>query len=481
MKENAAKILIVGSECVPFAKTGGLADVIGTLPPWLKKMGYDVRVMLPLHRQIKDAYGPQMKHLVNFYIHLGWRTQYVGVEELELEGITYYFIDNEFYFGGPIYKGGEAEGEQYAYFCRAILEALPQIDFIPDILHANDWQTAVIPMLIKTQYANAPQGRMKTVLTLHNLIYQGKFHFGFIQDLLGIPDRYYTYQYMESYGCANLLKAGIVFADKLNTVSPTYAEEIKNPYFAEGLDQALVCRQDDLEGILNGIDVEEFNPETDPHIAETYSCKNLAGKKADKKALMEAMGLSVGEDTPIIGMVSRLTAQKGLDLVECILDEFMQDDVGLVVLGSGEGRYEHFFREAAYRYCGKVAVRTEYNNALAHQIYAGADFFLMPSRFEPCGISQMIALRYGTLPIVRETGGLADTVQPYNEYTGEGNGFTFTNFNAHDMLHVLRLACSVYHKQEAFRRLIKNAMQEDNSFAASAKEYAKMYESLLGR
>ena len=472
-------VLIVGSEGLPFVKTGGLADVVGTLPPQLKALGMDVRVMLPLHSSIKKKYIGQLEHICNFYIHMGWRTQYVGVETMTYEGITYYFIDNEYYFGGPVYKGGEAEIEQYCYFSRAVVDAMPAIGFVPDVIHLNDWQTAAIAMLIKTQYGNAPQGKVRCVLTIHNLIYQGRANMGLVKDLLNLSEAYTTSQYLEAYGDANLLKSGLVFSDKLSTVSPTYAEEIQNAYFGEGLDGVLNARSNDLVGILNGIDTKSFDPAADASIPFPYTYGTLGEKRKDKEALIAELGLTIDADTPVIGMVTRLTQQKGLDLVIRVLDEILQENVALVLLGSGDRDYEDFFRGAEYHYKGRMVSWLGYNDQVARRIYAGADFFLMPSRFEPCGISQMIALRYGTLPIVRETGGLADTVIPYNEYTGEGNGFTFTNYNAHDMLHVIRLALSVY-GTPAMKRLIKNAMAEDNSFKTSAKEYQRLYQSAMG-
>ncbi len=477
--EGNPKILIVGAECSPFAKVGGLADVIGTLPGELKKLGLDARVMMPLHSQIKHKYAGELRHLCNFYVHLGWRTQYVGVETMQVQGVPFYFIDNEFYFGGPIYKGGNEEGEQYAYFSRAVLDSLPLIGFLPDILHTNDWHTAVIPLLIKTQYMNAPQGRIKTLFTMHNLCYQGKFSKEFLQDLLGMDDGCFAYEVMGDAAGGNLLKSALKFADRLNTVSPTYAREILQPYYAEGLETALNFRRGDLAGILNGINTDEFDPATDEAIASKYSEADFSGKEKDKEALNAELGIDSPLSTPLIGMVSRLTEQKGLDLIEAVLDELMKGDVALAVLGSGDSKYENFFRDASCRYGGRIAVRTEYNNALAHRIYAGSDFFLMPSKFEPCGISQMIALRYGTLPIVRETGGLADTVLPYNEFTMEGTGFTFTNYNAHDMLGVIRLALGVYQDKKVLRQLRINAMGQDNSFAGSAKKYRELYLSMV--
>ena len=470
------KILVAGSECVPFVKTGGLADVLGTLPAELQKLGADVRVILPLHAPVKEKYRYELRHVCNFYIHLGWRTQFVGIETMEVNGVTYYFVDNEFYFGGPIYKGGEPEAEQYAFFTRAILECLPAIDFMPDIIHCNDWQTAMIPFLLKTQYWNSPQREIKTLLTIHNIRYQGRYNLGMVREMFGIALQ--DMNGMEAYGDANYLKAGIAFADKVNTVSPTYAEELKSDYFAEGLAGIIAYRSEDFCGILNGIDTDAFDPAGDACIAQPYTAKDMQGKAQNKAALIEELGMGIGQDAPIIGIVSRLTEQKGIDLIQRVLGEIMECNVGLVVLGSGDSQYENFFHEAAYQYCGRLAYRSEYNEALAHRIYAGSDFFLMPSRFEPCGISQMIALRYGTLPIVRETGGLADTVAPYNEYTSEGSGFTFTNYNAHDMLSVIRLALRTYENAEERDRLIRNAMAEDNSFAASARAYAEIFAAL---
>lgn len=477
-KKDVKKILIAGAECTPFAKTGGLADVIGTLPRNLLSLGLDVRVILPFHRAIKEKYREKTVHLADFSVHLGWRNQYVGVEQLEQNGVIYYFIDNEFYFGGPIYKGGEEEGEQYAYFTRAVLESLLKLDYIPDVLHCNDWHTGMIPMLLKTQYQNTSLKNLKTILTIHNIMYQGSFPFGFVQDLLDVEPRYYSSRYMEAYGNANFLKAGMVFADRINTVSPTYAEELKLSYYAYGLEGILNERSQDLNGILNGIDTVEFNPTKDPMLPFSYSASDLSGKVKNRQHLLSSLGLKTDDNIPVIGMVTRLTVQKGLDLVMRVFHEIMREKVSFVLLGTGERSYENFFREMERAYPGRVCSYIGYDNTLAHQIYAGADLFLMPSKFEPCGISQMIALRYGTLPIVRETGGLKDTVIPYNQFTGEGNGFTFANYNAHDMLAVIRYALNVLSDSEAKNRLIASAMAEDNSFAVSAMKYRDMYLSL---
>lgn len=472
------KILIAGAECAPFAKTGGLADVIGTLPKDLTELGLDVRVILPYHRVIKEKYADQIEHLTDFFITLGWRSQYAGVERLVHDGITYYLIDNEFYFGGPIYKGGEAEGEQYAFFTRAVLEAMERIGFIPDVIHCNDWHTAMIPMLIKTQYQETALKTVKTVFTIHNMMYQGKFPFGFVHDLLDIDPKYYASRYMEAYGSANFMKAALVFADKINTVSPSYAEEIKLTYYAYGMEGILNARGNDVIGILNGIDTREWDPATDKYTKHHFNANDRSGKFENKKALLDQLGMTVDPEVPMIGMVSRLTSQKGFDLVMRVFNEIMQENVSIVLLGSGDPAYESFFRGMEEAYKGRVCSYIGYDNALSHQIYSAADFFLMPSKFEPCGISQMISLRYGTLPIVRETGGLKDTVLPYNKFTKEGNGFTFANYNAHDMLEVIRYALTVFTDTEERNRLITTAMNEDNSFKLSAKKYYDMYMAL---
>lgn len=478
MNGNSIKVLIVGAECVPFAKTGGLADVIGTLPKELKKLGVDARVMMPKHGIIKHEYGDRLKTLATFHISLGWRNQYVGVETMEMDGITYYFIDNEYYFYHAIYKGGETEGEQYAYFSRAVLEALPYLDFKPDILHVNDWHTAMIPMLIKTQYNMKPQGSLKTVLTIHNLQYQGAFPFGFVRHFFGVEDRLFTSEFIEAYGAANYMKAGIVFADKITTVSPTYAQEIKNPGSGRGLEGILRARGDDLSGILNGIDTLEFDPGQDKLIAGNYTADHPEGKQACKAALMREFNLSIQPDAPLIGMVTRLTAQKGLDLVREVLENLLHENAAFVILGNGDFEYESYFNFVASGYPGRIGVYIGYKNDLAHRIYAGCDLFLMPSLFEPCGISQMIAQRYGSLPVVRETGGLADTVAPYNQFTGEGTGFTFANYNAQEMFSTLKRSFEVLKNAGEKSKLIANAMSLDNSFARSAKEYQRIYKQI---
>ena len=479
--KNLPGVLIAAAECAPLVKIGGLADVVGALPKYLGELGIDARVILPFHRQIKDRYATQAEHLCDFSVSLGWRNQYVGVEKLELDGVTYYFIDNEFYFGGPVYCGGDFEGEQYAYFTRATLETLPRLDFEPGILHCNDWHTAMMPLLIKTQYQDAPQGGLRTLLTIHNLHFQGKFSHEFDRDLLGVDDSLATPAFVEHYGCDNMLKAGIVFADKVNTVSPTYAREICGPELGESLDGVLRSRGDDLSGILNGIDTQVWNPSTDPVIPARFSVKSAWRKRLVKAALLEEVGLDPipeGEDVPLIGMVGRLTPQKGIDLLYPVLDDIMAQNVRMVVLGSGNGELEAFFRESEERYKGRLCSFIGFNNDLSHRIYAGSDLFLMPSAFEPCGLSQIIAMAYGTLPIVHETGGLKDTVVPYNQYTGEGTGFSFANYDSTDMLNCVSYAIETWRDEPVRKQLIKQAMTCDFGFGRCARAYADLYETL---
>ena len=474
------KVLFAAAECAPLSKTGGLADVVGTLPKTLANLGSDARVITPYHRVIKNKFGSQVKHLFDFFIDLGWRHQYAGIELLELSGVTIYLVDSEYYFGGDIYRGGYGEGEQYAFFSRAVLEAMPRLGFEPDIVHCNDWHTAMIPMLAKTQYQGRMQSKCRYLLSIHNIAYQGKYDFGFVRDLFSIPDMYYSPDYIELYGCASFMKAGCVFADKISTVSPNYAQEIRMPYYSEGLDGVLEYRAGDLSGILNGIDTTVFNPAKDKLIPARYSAADLSGKAECKRALQEKLGLEQNADVPLISMVTRMTEQKGFELVLAVLDELMQTtDCQFVLLGTGDARYENFMRGAEYRYKGRLASYIGYSEELSHLVYAGSDFFLMPSRFEPCGLSQMMSMRYGTLPIVRETGGLKDSVVPYNCITGEGTGFSFANFNANEMLDTIRRAFDCYRNEAVMAGLISNAMAADFSFRRSAKEYEKLYISML--
>jgi len=478
------KILFAASECVPFAKTGGLADVVGALPKQIKKAGEDIRVIMPLYSAIDQKWRDQMEHVLFFYINLGWRRQYVGIEKLTYDGITFYFVDNKQYFQrNYIYGMGADEGERFAYFCRAVLEALPQIDFVPDVLHCHDWQTGLMPILLDAQYRNLePYKNIRTVYTIHNLQYQGVFGISDIEEMLSLGDWAYTSDKLEFYGACSMMKGGIVAADRITTVSPTYSQEIQTAYYGERLDGLLRSRVNDLTGILNGIDTDEYNTETDPLIAFNYGIDNFnEGKAANKAALQKEMGLTVDPNVPIIGMVGRLSGQKGLDLVERVLPEIMNTGAQLVVLGMGENKYVDLFSWAQWKFPGQMAASFQMNHALAHKIYAGADMFLMPSAFEPCGLSQLISLRYGTLPIVRETGGLRDTVLAYNEYTGDGNGFSFLNYNAHDMLHVIEEAVQLYHekKEEVWDMLAKRAMAGSYGWDKSAQNYIDMYHEVI--
>lgn len=475
------KVLFVASECVPFSKTGGLADVAGALPKALKKQGVDVRVISPLYSAIPYEWRSKMDHVLYFYVNLGWRRQYVGIEKLTLNGITYYFVDNEYYFGRPyIYGLGGDEGERFAYFCRAVLEALPQIKFVPDVLHLNDWQTGLIPAMLEIQYRMLPEyKKIQTVYTVHNLQYQGLFPINEIEDLVSLGSLAYTSDHLEFYGQCNFMKGGLTWTRKITTVSPSYAQEIQTAYYGERLDGLLRARAGDLVGILNGIDTEEYDPGNDPHIVRTYGLDSLDAKVENKLALQQELGLEVSEDIPMIGMVGRLSGQKGLDLVERVLDGIMQTGAQLVVLGMGEDKYIDLFSWAQWKYQGKLAARIEMNHQMAHKIYASSDMFLMPSMFEPCGLSQMISFRYGTLPIVRETGGLRDTVLAYNEFTGEGNGFTFLNYNAHDMLSVIEKAVDHYqNRKEVWRMLMERAMKGQYGWDQSARHYIDLYEEI---
>lgn len=478
--ENKLSILMVAAECAPFVKLGGLADVVGTLPVELNKLGADARVMMPFHHQIKEKFFERVTHVCDFYITFHHTSKYVGIEKLVYNDVVHYFVDNEEYFGDAVYRGDVAEGEQYAFFDRAVVEAASRIGFVPDIIHCNDWQTGMIPILIRTQYAHWEIGLSKSVFTIHNMMYQGQFGFEMFEQWLGIDPIYNTPEYMHNYDCASFMKAGIVFADRLSTVSPTYAKEILNPEFAYRLEGILNARQFDTWGIINGINVETYDPETDPYLDYHYSVNDMAGKRQCKVQLIEELGLSITPGTPIISMVTRLTSQKGLDLVKYILDEMIcTENVAFVLLGTGNPEYEAYFRHMENKYKGRVCSYIAYNEKVAHRIYAGSDLFLMPSMFEPCGISQMIALRYGTLPIVRETGGLCDTVDSYNEYENTGNGFSFANYNANEMLHVIRYALTTLRSPKRRQGLIRRAMESDNSFETSAKKYLEMYQSIV--
>lgn len=476
-------ILFVASESVPFIKTGGLADVVGSLPKNLDKEQYDVRIIIPKYGCMKQAMKEKLNYRTNFYMDYNWKNVYVGIMEAVVDGITYYFIDNEYYFSGPKPYCDDAlfEIEKYAFFCKAVLSSLPLISFRPDIIHCHDWQTGLIPVYLKDHFAGSPFFRgIKSVMTIHNLKFQGKWNIDTVKHITGLSDYYFTSDKLEAYGDANLLKGGIVYADAVTTVSKTYAEEIKTAFYGEGLHGLLQARSAELKGIVNGIDYTDFNPETNPHIYQNYSVGDFRKEKIkNKRALQKELGLKADDKTMLIGIVSRLTDQKGLDLIAYMMEEMCQDNIQIAVLGTGSAQYEEMFRYFADKYPTKVSANIYYSEALSHKIYAACDAFLMPSLFEPCGLSQLMALRYGTLPIVRETGGLKDTVEPYNEYEGTGTGFSFANYNAHEMLNTIRYAEDVYYDdRRSWNKMVERAMKADFSWTVSAKKYEEMYEEL---
>jgi starch synthase len=474
------KVLFAVSECVPFVKTGGLADVAGALPKELKKLGTEVCVLLPNYSKIPERFKQSFKFIKSIDVQLGWQNQYCGIFSTELEGITYYFIDNEYYFNRDSLYGHDDDGERFSFFSKAVLECIPHLDFIPDVIHCHDWHTAMVNFLLNANYRQNPiYKEMKTVFTIHNLQFQGIFSYQVMSELLGLDPQYFNAEQLEFFGNVNFMKGGIVASDIVTTVSPTYKEEIQFPYYGERLDGLLRKHSNKLIGIVNGIDETAYNPSIDRDIAVPYDIDSLKGKAENKQELQLNFGLPEKENTPIIAMVTRLTAQKGLDLVLHVLPDLIQEDVQFIVLGSGDYHYENFFNQMTQEYPDKVKVYVGFNEALAHQIYAGADLFLMPSQFEPCGLGQLIALQYGTIPIVRETGGLNDTVQSYDESAGDGNGFTFKNFNAHDMLNTIKRALTYYHQDETWLSLVQNAMSQDYSWMQSAKKYNEIYKDLV--
>lgn len=474
------KVLFVASEAVPFIKTGGLADVAHALPKTLKEQGVDIRVVLPKYSAIADKYKDEMKAIVDFKVQVGWREQFAGIQMLELDGVIFYFIDNEYYFKREGIYGHYDDGERFSFYSKAVLEMMEKIDFIPDIIHMNDWHTGMMSLIFKDHYSHKKQfEKIKTVYTIHNLKYQGVFPPGVLDDLLNLNMRYFNEGYIEFYGNINFMKAGLLYSDVVTTVSETYAKEIQHDYFGEKLHGIVQDRKHDLYGIVNGIDYDVYNPKKDASIAKEFDLRSVNRKGENKKALQEELGLPINPEIPMIGMVTRLADMKGLDLIAHVVQELLALDIQLVVLGTGEHKYEAMMHELAHRYPSKVSANIRFDDGLAHRIYASSDMFLMPSRFEPCGLGQLIALRYGALPIVRETGGLKDTVKPFNEFTGEGVGFGFANYNAHELLFTIKHALEVYEDKTTWRNLVKNAMKTDNSWNASAKTYKKLYEELL--
>ena len=481
MKKN---VLFVSSEAVPFIKTGGLADVAGSLPKYFDKERYDVRVMLPKYLCIPEKWRNQMKYVTHFYMDLAWRSQYVGVLEMEYAGVHYYFIDNEFYFSGPKPYGYIHEDiEKFAFFSKAALSAMPLLNFKPDIVHCHDWQTGLVPVYMKERFHDGEFFRdMKSVMTIHNLKFQGIWDLKKVKDITGLPPYFFTSDKLEAYGDANYLKGGIVYADAVTTVSESYAQEIKTPFYGEHLDGLMRARSNCLTGIVNGIDYDEFNPETDKRIVANYNQKTFRKEKGkNKKALQQELGLEVNDKKFMIGIVSRLTDQKGFDLIAYMMDQICTEDVQLVVLGTGESQYENMFRHFAWKYPDRVSANIYYSEDMSHKIYASCDAFLMPSLFEPCGLSQLMSLRYGTVPIVRETGGLKDTVEPYNEYESTGTGFSFANYNAHEMMNTINYAKHVYYNNKReWNKIVDRGMLKDFSWTSSAGKYEKLYDNLLG-
>lgn len=474
-------VLFVASEANPYLGSGGLADVIGSLPKTLAANGkYDVRVVMPLYGDISDKYRSQMRFLMNFNVPLAWRNQYCGVFMLKADGVTFYFIDNEYYFKRSGLYGFYDDGERFAYFSKAALEMMVHLDYYPEILHCHDWQTALSVIYLKTLYANRyGYDHIKALFTIHNIEYQGKYGYDCLGDLFGLPES--VKPALDYDGCLNLMKGAIQFSDRFSTVSRMYANEIKNPFFAHGLQYAICENEFKLTGILNGIDETVYNPETDEKLFRNYSAEDTSGKAVCKKELQKMLGLPEKDDAPLISIISRLVPAKGLDLVKCVIEELLAENVQVVILGKGESDYEDYFRILAERYSGKCRAIIAYNKDLASKIYSASDIFLMPSKQEPCGLSQMIACRYGAVPVVRATGGLFDSISPYNNDTRKGgNGFVFGNYNAHEMLYVIKDAVYTFGNKDEWRGIMKRAMTTDFSWEKSSGEYEKLYDNMLG-
>ena len=467
------KILFVASECQPFVVTGGLAEVVGSLSKALAATGrYDVRVVVPLYSDIKQEHRAKFTYKGNLYVHLAWRNQYCGIFEYIQDGVTFYFIDNEFYFKRPGCYGYYDDGERFAFFSRAVLEIMPFIDFYPEVMHCHDWQAALAAIYLKTNYCFRPEYQfIRALFTIHNIEYQGRYSLDLLGDLFDI---YGSYQHLVEYeNCINLMKGAIECCERFSTVSPRYAQEIKDPFYAHGLDPIVRRNEFKLTGILNGIDDIGYSCEHDEHLFANYTPEDFKNKAVCKKELQKMLGLPQKADTPIISMITRLVSHKGLDLVTNVIEEILQDDVQIVILGTGESHFEGFFTSLAGRYPDKLSANIVFNGDLSRKIYSGSDIFLMPSKSEPCGLSQMIACRYGTVPVVRETGGLFDSIKPLV------NGYTFTNYNAHDMMYVVRKAVADYKNKEEWAKLMYRAATTDFSWSHSAKEYEALYCDML--
>ncbi|WP_414714924.1 glycogen synthase GlgA [Sporomusa sp.] len=473
------KVLFVAGEAAPFIKTGGLGDVVASLPKELRQQGIDARVIIPKYGAIPEIFKNNMSTKATFRVPLSWRLQYCGLEELCHDSIPYYFIDNEYYFKRSGIYGHYDDAERYAFFGRAVLEALPFMDFQPHILHCHDWHSSMVSVFLTAHYrANPFYEKIRTLFTIHNLKYQGIFPKDIMVNLLDLGWEYFTVNGIEFYDKVNFMKGGLIFSDLLNTVSPTYAREIQNAYFGEKLEGVLASRSSDLSGIINGIDYTTYNPATDPSVFVNYDWQSTERKAKNKIELQKMLGLTTAADKPLLAMSSRLIEAKGLNLVLRVINELLDSGAQMVILGQGDEHYHHLLWQAAWLHNDRLAAVIPYSEDMARKVYAASDLFLMPSRYEPCGIGQLIAMRYGSLPVVRETGGLNDTVISYNEYTGEGNGFSFTNYNAHDLLHTVRRAIGFYHNKDVWDKLTIRVMRADNSWRISAGKYQELYNKL---
>lgn len=472
-------ILFLTSESVPLIKTGGLADVAGSLPKELKKKGVDIRVVMPLHKGIDSSYKEKMEKVTEFYVDLDWKHQYAGVYLLEWDGVSYYFIDNLEYFDREGLYGYDDDAERYIFYSKACTLLPKEINFKPDIIHSNDWHTAMVNVFVNDFRKGDPYYEdIRTLYTIHNLKYQGIFNSDYLA-LAGLDGKYFNENDLKYYDAINFMKGGIIHASHVNTVSENYAREIQYPFYGEGLDGIIREYNYKLDGIVNGIEYGLWNPMTDTNLAKNYDENSLKDKYVNKTELQKMYGLPKRDDVPVFAIVSRLNEMKGMDLVRYIMEEFLQEDVQVIILGTGDYTYEEMFKYFEWKYPDKLAARIYYSEKEAHNIYAGSDFYLMPSISEPCGISQLIAMRYGSLPIVREAGGLKDTVIPFNEYTGEGTGYSFANINAHELLFAAKNAIEIYNnKKETHNKLIENAMKQKNDWEMSSEKYLELYENI---
>lgn len=475
------RVLFAASEAHPFIKSGGLGDVMGALPKELRNLDVDARVIIPRYKNIRQDLFNNMMYIRSFNVPVGWRNQNCDVFEYTYDNIVYYFIGNDYYFNRNEMYGHLDDGEKFAFFSRAVLNFIKENDWCPDVIHCNDWQTGMLPVMLRVEYSNDSfYSNIKTVYSIHNLLFQGNFSPSVLPELFGYDYSLYDNMSLELNGHVSYMKGGINFSDKVSTVSRTYAEEIKTIEYGENLEGLLWYRSNDLIGIVNGIDYNEYNPESDMHICKKYSIYNLHDKFENKRDLQRSLGLPINDNAPVISIISRLTSQKGIDLIINSIEPILERGAQLIVLGTGEERYENYFRWLQDKYRDRVSTNIQFDNGLAHRIYAGSDIFLMPSMFEPCGLGQLIALRYGTVPIVRETGGLKDTVIPYNEITGVGNGFSFRQYKSEDLSLIMNYALDVYYNnKDSWRSLVSQAISSDNSWSKSANEYKNLYERII--